>query len=84
MAVVPDEIKEKVKAYGKGLLSPWSPQQTILEHPVRQLAAYRLLLLNCYTATGHGLVPRPRRPQRSDGGSMRRGTLVSPFPILRH
>ncbi|KAI0674843.1 UDP-Glycosyltransferase/glycogen phosphorylase [Trametes maxima] len=34
MAVVPDEIKEKVKAYGKGLLSPWSPQQTILEHPV--------------------------------------------------
>ncbi|KAL1942706.1 hypothetical protein VTO73DRAFT_4946 [Trametes versicolor] len=33
MAVVPDEIKEKVKAYGKGLLSPWSPQQTILEHP---------------------------------------------------
>ncbi|KAI0674842.1 UDP-Glycosyltransferase/glycogen phosphorylase [Trametes maxima] len=33
VAVVPDEIKEKVKAYGKGLLSPWSPQQTILEHP---------------------------------------------------
>ncbi|OJT10139.1 UDP-glycosyltransferase 72B1 [Trametes pubescens] len=34
MAVVPDEISEKVKSYGKGLLSPWSPQQTILEHPV--------------------------------------------------
>lgn len=36
MAVVPDEVKEKVKAYGKGMLTPWSPQQTILEHPVRQ------------------------------------------------
>ncbi|OJT12307.1 UDP-glycosyltransferase 73E1 [Trametes pubescens] len=34
IATVPDEIKEKVKAYGKGILSPWSPQQTILEHPV--------------------------------------------------
>ncbi|OJT10140.1 UDP-glycosyltransferase 73C1 [Trametes pubescens] len=33
MAVVPDDVKEKVKAYGKGLLSSWSPQQTILEHP---------------------------------------------------
>ncbi|KAH9851061.1 UDP-Glycosyltransferase/glycogen phosphorylase [Lenzites betulinus] len=33
MAVVPEEVKEKVKAYGRGVLSPWSPQQTILEHP---------------------------------------------------
>ncbi|KAI0644664.1 UDP-Glycosyltransferase/glycogen phosphorylase [Trametes meyenii] len=33
-ATVPDEIKEKVKKYGKGLLSPWSPQQMILGHPV--------------------------------------------------
>ncbi|KAI0827302.1 UDP-Glycosyltransferase/glycogen phosphorylase [Trametes gibbosa] len=33
MAVVPEEVKEKVQAYGKGVLSPWSPQQTILEHP---------------------------------------------------
>ncbi|KAI0644654.1 UDP-Glycosyltransferase/glycogen phosphorylase [Trametes meyenii] len=33
VAVVPDDIREKVRAYGKGLLSPWSPQQTILEHP---------------------------------------------------
>ncbi|KAI0769598.1 UDP-Glycosyltransferase/glycogen phosphorylase [Trametes elegans] len=32
-AVIPDEIKAKVAVYGKGLLSPWSPQQTILEHP---------------------------------------------------
>ncbi|KAJ3015940.1 hypothetical protein NUW54_g916 [Trametes sanguinea] len=30
---IPDEIVDKVKAYGKGLLSQWSPQQTILEHP---------------------------------------------------
>ncbi|EIW63123.1 UDP-Glycosyltransferase/glycogen phosphorylase [Trametes versicolor FP-101664 SS1] len=33
LATVPDEVKEKVKAYGKGIMSPWSPQQTILEHP---------------------------------------------------
>ncbi|KAI8969573.1 hypothetical protein BD414DRAFT_259276 [Trametes punicea] len=32
-AVIPDEMKEKVKAYGKGLLPQWSPQQMILEHP---------------------------------------------------
>ncbi|KAI0331043.1 UDP-Glycosyltransferase/glycogen phosphorylase [Cubamyces sp. BRFM 1775] len=31
---IPGQVKEKVKAYGKGLLSAWSPQQTILEHPV--------------------------------------------------
>ncbi|KAI0760255.1 UDP-Glycosyltransferase/glycogen phosphorylase [Fomes fomentarius] len=31
-AVVSDEIKAKVKAYGKGLLSPWTPQQLILDH----------------------------------------------------
>lgn len=30
---VPDEIKEKVAAYGKGVLSPWTPQQLILDHP---------------------------------------------------
>ncbi|EIW63128.1 UDP-Glycosyltransferase/glycogen phosphorylase [Trametes versicolor FP-101664 SS1] len=34
MAIIPEEVREKVKAYGRGLLSPWSPQQTILEHPV--------------------------------------------------
>ncbi|KAI0368559.1 UDP-Glycosyltransferase/glycogen phosphorylase [Pilatotrama ljubarskyi] len=33
MAVVPEDVKQKVKEYGKGLLSPWTPQQTILEHP---------------------------------------------------
>ena len=32
-AVIPDEVKEKVKVYGKGLLSSWSPQQLILDHP---------------------------------------------------
>lgn len=31
---VPDEVVAKVKAYGHGLLSKWSPQQTILAHPV--------------------------------------------------
>ena len=34
LAVVPDEIREKVKAYGKGVLSAWTPQQLILDHPV--------------------------------------------------
>ncbi|KAI0745369.1 UDP-Glycosyltransferase/glycogen phosphorylase [Earliella scabrosa] len=33
MAVVPDDIQEKVKAYGKGVLCPWTPQQLILDHP---------------------------------------------------
>ncbi|KAI0075145.1 UDP-Glycosyltransferase/glycogen phosphorylase [Panus rudis PR-1116 ss-1] len=33
LASVPDEVREKVKAYGKGLISPWSPQQAILSHP---------------------------------------------------
>ncbi|PIL34101.1 hypothetical protein GSI_03812 [Ganoderma sinense ZZ0214-1] len=32
-AKIPDEIQEKVKAYGKGFLSPWTPQQLILDHP---------------------------------------------------
>ncbi|KAI0716582.1 UDP-Glycosyltransferase/glycogen phosphorylase [Earliella scabrosa] len=32
MAVITDENKEKVAAYGKGLLSPWTPQQLILDH----------------------------------------------------
>ncbi|THG95648.1 hypothetical protein EW026_g6040 [Hermanssonia centrifuga] len=32
-AKIPDPIKEKIKASGLGLLSPWSPQQTILAHP---------------------------------------------------
>ncbi|OSD01251.1 glycosyltransferase family 1 protein [Trametes coccinea BRFM310] len=30
---IPEDVLNKVKAYGKGLLSQWSPQQTILEHP---------------------------------------------------
>ncbi len=33
-ASIPNEIREKVKAYGKGVLSPWTPQQLILDHPV--------------------------------------------------
>ncbi|TFK89457.1 glycosyltransferase family 1 protein [Polyporus arcularius HHB13444] len=32
-ASITDEIREKVKAYGKGVLSPWTPQQLILDHP---------------------------------------------------
>ena len=34
MAMITEENKEKVAAYGKGLLSPWTPQQLILDHPV--------------------------------------------------
>ncbi|KAI0745365.1 UDP-Glycosyltransferase/glycogen phosphorylase [Earliella scabrosa] len=33
MAAIPDEVKEKVKVYGKAILSPWTPQQLILDHP---------------------------------------------------
>ncbi|KAI0779720.1 UDP-Glycosyltransferase/glycogen phosphorylase [Fomes fomentarius] len=32
-ARIPDKIRKKVKAYGKGVLSPWTPQQLILDHP---------------------------------------------------
>ncbi|KAM5530918.1 hypothetical protein V8D89_015408 [Ganoderma adspersum] len=32
-ANIPDDIQQKVKAYGKGFLSPWTPQQLILDHP---------------------------------------------------
>ncbi|KAH9849890.1 UDP-Glycosyltransferase/glycogen phosphorylase [Lenzites betulinus] len=47
MAVIPEEVKEKVKAYGKGVLSLWSPQQTILQHPAT----------GCFvTHGGHGSV----------------------------
>ena len=34
VAVIPDHVRETVKTYGKGLLSPWTPQQLILDHPV--------------------------------------------------
>ncbi|KAI9066618.1 glycosyltransferase family 1 protein [Trametes sanguinea] len=30
---IPEEVANNVQAYGKGLLSQWCPQQTILEHP---------------------------------------------------
>ncbi|KAI0071140.1 UDP-Glycosyltransferase/glycogen phosphorylase [Panus rudis PR-1116 ss-1] len=33
MAIIPAEIDRKVKEYGKGILSRWTPQQTILSHP---------------------------------------------------
>ncbi|KAI0745133.1 UDP-Glycosyltransferase/glycogen phosphorylase [Earliella scabrosa] len=33
MATIPDDIRAKVKSYGKGILSPWTPQQLILDHP---------------------------------------------------
>jgi hypothetical protein len=33
-AKIPKEISEKVKSYGLGVLSQWSPQQYILLHPV--------------------------------------------------
>jgi len=33
-AMIPEEIATKVREYGLGLLSKWSPQQNILAHPV--------------------------------------------------
>lgn len=35
IATVPDDVAEKVKMSGLGLLSAWAPQQMILSHPVR-------------------------------------------------
>ncbi|GJE99108.1 glycosyltransferase family 1 protein [Phanerochaete sordida] len=32
-AQIPDEVAQKVKASALGMLTPWAPQQTILEHP---------------------------------------------------
>ncbi|KAL1942863.1 hypothetical protein VTO73DRAFT_5103 [Trametes versicolor] len=32
-AVFSDELKKKVEEYGNGFFSPWSPQQTLLNHP---------------------------------------------------
>ncbi|KAI0763431.1 UDP-Glycosyltransferase/glycogen phosphorylase [Trametes elegans] len=34
LAVIPDEVREKVERYQLGLLSSWCPQQMILNHPV--------------------------------------------------
>lgn len=34
LASIPDETREKVNTYGRGVLSPWTPQQLILDHPV--------------------------------------------------
>ena len=45
MAAVPDDVINKVKAYGKGLLSKWSPQQTILSHPVSSFPRLRSYLV---------------------------------------
>ncbi len=39
LAVIPDDMKAKVEAYGRGLLTPWTPQQLVLDHPVSSLAA---------------------------------------------
>ena len=33
-AIISHDIKKQVKAYGRGILSPWTPQQLILDHPV--------------------------------------------------
>ncbi|KAI0823359.1 UDP-Glycosyltransferase/glycogen phosphorylase [Trametes gibbosa] len=33
IAVVPDNIWEKVQTYGRAIVSPWTPQQAILDHP---------------------------------------------------
>ena len=33
LATIPEEIKMKVAAYDKGIMTSWSPQQLILGHP---------------------------------------------------
>ena len=60
MAVVPDDVINKVNAYGKGLLSKWSPQQTILSHPVSsfpRLRSYLVVLMASFRIlSGHWMV----------------------------
>ncbi|KAH9940519.1 UDP-Glycosyltransferase/glycogen phosphorylase [Epithele typhae] len=33
LASIPNEARDKIEAYGKALLCPWTPQQLILNHP---------------------------------------------------
>ncbi|KAM5540994.1 hypothetical protein V8D89_005305 [Ganoderma adspersum] len=37
LAAIPDGMKAKAEAYGKGLITAWTPQQLILDHPVTGL-----------------------------------------------
>lgn len=62
-AHVPDAVKDKVQAYGQGILSPWAPQQLILGHPVSGSAT---LGGTTYSPriTGDGLVRGSRRPEQ--------------------
>lgn len=49
---VPDEVNERVKASGAGLIVPWAPQQAILEHSVRLPRSPIWSLLTITQATG--------------------------------
>ena len=37
-AIIPEDVKMRVDAYGKGLLTLWAPQQLVLNHPARPCA----------------------------------------------
>lgn len=39
-AKVPDDVRAKVEASKIGLLTPWAPQQVILNNPVRSQPFY--------------------------------------------
>lgn len=36
-AVIPQDIKSKIAAYGDAIVSNWVPQQQVLDHPVSLL-----------------------------------------------
>ena len=81
LASIPDEIKDKIKAYGKGLLSTWAPQQLILDHPVSHrsgeppLSASAALTL----LSGDGVVRDARRSRQRPRESLRRCPAVRRF-----
>ncbi|OBZ67123.1 Anthocyanidin 3-O-glucosyltransferase [Grifola frondosa] len=51
LAVVPEEVSRKVREYRLGLLSPWTPQQTILDHSATGWHATNILALRRGPAT---------------------------------
>ena len=36
-AVMPEDVKNKIAAYGDAIVSNWVPQQQVLDHPVGSL-----------------------------------------------
>lgn len=83
IAVVPEEVRAKVDAYGSGLLSKWTPQQTILAHPVRRgLYDAHFKEKAHMTFPGHRMVRYTLWCQQCSGSISTWGSYVS-GPICR-